>query len=324
MRTLCRAHARVFLMSALIALPAAASAQSTGSSAGLVTDATSGVLPGVNVEAASPALIEKVRSSVTDGQGRYLIEALPPGTYTVTFTLTGFRTVVRQGIQLSTGFTATVNAEVAVGAVEETVTVSGASPLVDVQNVRNQAVLQRELLDTLPTNKSMHGFAALTVGLTSTASFGKYDVGGNKTDSYGFVTIHGLDPNDGRMLYNGMTFNNMVGFGGGPSKQFFVNQMDVQEVVLETAGIGAEAVSGGVQLNVVPKTGGNAFAGVSNIEYSDGGLQNNNLTDTLRARGLSNVTELKKVYDYGGGFGGPIKRDKLWFYTSHRWWGSQE
>jgi hypothetical protein len=324
MRTLDRLHARVFLMSALIVLPAAASAQSTGNIAGLVTDTTSSVLPGVNVEAASPALIEKVRSTVTDGQGRYLIEALPPGTYTVTFTLTGFRTVVRQGIQLSTGFTATVNAEVSVGSVEETVTVSGASPLVDVQNVRTQAVLQRELLDTLPTNKSMHGFAALTVGLNSTASFGKYDVGGNKTDSYGFVTIHGLDANDGRMLYNGMTFNNMVGLGGGPSKQFFVNQMDVQEIVLETGGIAADTETGGVQLNVVPKTGGNAFAGLGNIEYTNGGLQSNNLTDTLRARGLSTVTELKKVYDYGGGFGGPIKRDKLWFYTSHRWWGSQE
>ena len=192
---------------ALLLLPVAAWAQaSSGAIGGTVRDASGGVLPGVTVEASSPALIEKVRTAVTDSQGLYQIVDLRPGPYTVSFTLPGFSTLRREGVDIGAGFTATVNAEVAVGSVEETVTVSGASPVVDVQNVRNQAVLQRELLDTLPTNKSMHGFAALTVGLTSTASFGKYDVGGNKTDSYGFVTIHGLDANDGRMLYNGMTF----------------------------------------------------------------------------------------------------------------------
>jgi carboxypeptidase family protein len=315
---------QVVVAGTLLLLPSAALAQSTGSITGLITDTTGAVLPGVTVESASPALIERLRTAATDAQGRYLIEALPPGTYKITFTIPGFRTVVREGIQLTTGFTATVSAELAVGSVEETVTVSGASPLVDVQNVRTQNVLQREVLDALPTNKSMHGFAALTVGLQSTASYGKYDVGGSKTDSYGFVTIHGLDQNDGRMLYNGMTFNNMVGLGGGASKQFFVNQIDVQEVVLETSGIGAETETGGVQLNVVPKTGGNLFAGMANVDYTNGGLQSNNLSDTLKARGLTTTSELKKVYDYGGGFGGPIRKDRLWFYTAHRWWGSQE
>ena len=189
---------------------------------------------------------------------------------------------------------------------------------------RTQAVLQRELLDTLPTNKSMHGFAALTVGLTSTASFGKYDVGGNKTDSYGFVTIHGLDPNDGRMLYNGMTFNNMVGFGGGRE----------QAVLRQSDGCAGSCSRDGrhrgrgrdrrcpVERGAEDRR--QCLRGSRQFRVSDGALQSDNLSDTLRARGLSNVTELKKVYDYGGGVGGPIKRDKLWFYTSHRWWGSQE
>jgi hypothetical protein len=305
-------------------LPGAARAQSTGNIAGLVTDATGAILPGVTVETASPALIEKTRSVATDGQGRYLVEALPPGTYTVTFTISGFRTVRREGIQLTTGFTANVNAELSVGAVEETVTVAGATPLVDVQNVRTQNVLQREVLDTLPTNKSMHGYASLTVGLKNEALFGKYDVGGNKTDSYGFVGMHGLTAEDGRVLYNGMTFNNMVGLGGGRSKQFFVNTMDVQEIQLEMGGMTAENDTGGVHMNVIPKSGGNTFAGGGNFEFSNGSLQSNNLSDALKARNLTTVTELKKVYDYGGGYGGPIKKDKLWFYTSHRWWGSQE
>lgn len=312
-----RVLSAVVMVGALL-LPSAASAQSTGNIAGLVSDASGAVLPGVTIETASPALIERTRTATTDAQGRYLVEALPAGTYTVTFAIPGFRTVVREGIQLSTGFTATVNAELAVGSVEETVTVTGASPLVDVQNVRTQNVLQREVLDTLPTNKSMHGFASLTVGLKNEALFGKYDVGGNKTDSYGFIAVHGFSAEDGHMLYNGMPFNNQVGLGGGRSKQFFVNQMDVQEIQLEMGGMSADMDNAGVQMNVIPKTGGNIFAGQGNFEFANSDLQANNLSDELRARGLSTVTQLKKVYDYGAGFGGPIKRDKLWFYTSHR------
>ncbi len=312
----------VVIVGALL-LPSAASAQSTGNIAGVVNDATGAIVPGVTVEATSPALIV-ARTVTTDGQGRYLVEALPAGTYKITFTLAGFRSVIREGIQLSTGFTASVNVELAVGSVAETVTVSGASPIVDVQNVRTQNVLPSEVLETLPTNKSMHGFASLTVGLKNEALFGKYDVGGNKTDSYGFLGVHGLTAEDGRVLQNGMTFNNMVGLGGGRSKQFFVNQMDVQEIQLEMGGMAADAETAGVQMNVIPKSGGNTFAGVANFDFTNGDLQANNLSDDLKARGLTTVTKLNKVYDYGGGFGGPIKRDKLWFYTAHRWWGSQE
>ena len=198
-------------LSGVLLLPAAAWAQSptTGAIAGVVRDSTGAVLPGVTVEAASPALIEKVRTVISDGEGRYQIVDLRPGAYTVTFTLTGFNTVRREGIELNAGFTASINGDMRVGALEETVTVTGASPVVDTQNVRTQSVLQREVLDTLPTNKSIQGFASLVVGMTNAASsgttFGRYDVGGNKTDAYSGVTIHGLRMGDGRMLYNGMS-----------------------------------------------------------------------------------------------------------------------
>ena len=147
-----------------LVVPTLTQAQRPGSIAGVVRDATGAVLPGVSVEAASPALIEKVRSVVTDDQGRYQVVELRPGTYTVTFTLPGFTSVKREGIELTTGFTATVNAELGVGSLEETVTVSGASPVIDTQNVRAQTVLTREVLDALPVRPTTQGFAAVTLG----------------------------------------------------------------------------------------------------------------------------------------------------------------
>src|SRR5919108_271974 len=135
----------------VLALPAVGSAQQASGIAGVVRDTTGAVLPGVTVEAASPALIEKARTAVTDNEGRYNVVDLRPGTYLVTFTLAGFNTLKREGIELTSGFTATVNADMRVGALEETVTVTGASPLVDVQNVRQQTVVTDELVKTLPT-----------------------------------------------------------------------------------------------------------------------------------------------------------------------------
>ena len=310
-----------------VLLPGRAHGQSanTGAIAGVVRDTTGAVLPGVTVEAASPALIEKVRSVVTDHEGQYKILELRPGNYTVTFSLTGFSNVRREGIELTTGFTATVNADMRIGSLEETITVSGASPVVDTQNVRTQNVLSRDELDTLPSAKSVPALGALTVGVSPTGTGGSgQDVGGNKGEQYAGLVVHGSRQQDGRFLYDGMRFNMTVTDGGGASKHYFVNQNDVQEIVLETAGIAAESDTGGVIVNVVPKSGGNTFAGNFTLTGVNDKFQSSNMTDSLRARGLTNTAEVKQIYDVGGGVGGPLKKDKLWFYTAHRWWGSQE
>ena len=136
----------------LVLMPAIASAQATGM-AGIVRDTTGAVLPGVTVEAASPVLIERVRTVATDNEGQYKIIDLRPGQYKVTFTLPGFATVVRDGIDLPAGFTATVSVEMKVGAVEESVTVSGQASTVDVQSVREQTVLSNNTLDGLPSQR---------------------------------------------------------------------------------------------------------------------------------------------------------------------------
>jgi hypothetical protein len=164
-----------------VLLLATAPAARSQTIAGTVKDASGAVMPGVTVEAASPALIEKVRAVVSDGSGQYKIVDLRLGTYAVTFTLPGFATVVRQGIELTTDFTANVNAELKVGAMEETITVSGASPLVDVQSVSTQRVLTRDVIDALPTGHNIQAAAVLIPGVTSSggATSGGRDVGGN-------------------------------------------------------------------------------------------------------------------------------------------------
>src|SRR5262249_50829202 len=150
--------------------PALAQTAVAGSIAGTVKDTTGAVLPGVTVEAASPVLIEKIRTVATDDQGNYKVVDLRPGIYTVTFSISGFGTFKREGLEVATGVTSTANAEMKVGAVEETVTVTGATSIVDVQNVRSQTVLKREVLDQTPTAKTLTGFASLTVGVKVTGS----------------------------------------------------------------------------------------------------------------------------------------------------------
>src|SRR5262249_29154129 len=173
--------------------PSAVSAQ-TGSSAiaGVVKDATGAVLPGVTVEAASPALIEKVRSAVTDDRGDYKIVDLRPGTYSVTFTLTGFSTVKREGIELVSGFTATVNGDMKVGSVSETITVTGATPVVDIQNSRAQQVLRTEVLEALPSGqRDLTQIVSLTLGATPSSGATRIDVGGTSGEMSTGITIHG-------------------------------------------------------------------------------------------------------------------------------------
>jgi hypothetical protein len=307
-------------------LPHAATSQSvtTGSIAGVVRDMTGAVLPGVTVEAASPALIEKTRTAVTYQQGNYKIVDLRPGVYSVGFGLTGFSSVRREGIELTTGFTATVNAEMRVGSVEETITVSGASPVVDTQNIRTQSVFSRETLDALPTLKSLQGYAALTLG-ANFSSAADQDVGGSRGEfpgSGGFI-VHNSRAADNRMTIDGMLFSSLIGELAAANKGQFINQLMVEETAIQTSGGSAEYQTGGVYMNIVPKSGGNAFATTFAVNGTGGDLQSSNLNDELRARGVSTPPNVKKIYDVGGATGGPLRKDRLWFITAHRWWGTQ-
>ena len=317
---------RIAVLSActtFVGLPSLALAQSgtTGAIAGEVKDATGAVLPGVTVEAASPALIEKMRTVVTDASGRYQIVDLRPGVYTVTFQLPGFSTVRREGLELNTGFTATVNADMRVGGVEETITVSGASPVVDITNTRQQSVLTREVLDALPTSKSVQALAAVTLGALTTGALGGGEAGGSKGEPvFGFAQIHGSQ--NGIRTLDGMKLSSAYNVSLAARNQF--NQMMVQEIVMETSAAAAESESSGLNSNMVPKDGGNQFHWSFNVEGTNNSLQSDNLNDDLRARGLTSSSQVQKIYDVGFGIGGPIKQDKLWFYSAGRGWGSVE
>jgi hypothetical protein len=271
------------------------------------------VLPGVTVEASSPALIEKVRTVVSDGEGRYNIIDLRPGTYSVTFTLPGFRTFRRDGIELTAGFTATVGADMSVGAVEEAITVTGAAPLVDTSNTRKQTVVSSDLLNVLPSSvKNLNSLVTLTPGFRGNEGF---DITGGYTGSVG-GTYHGKTGTN--VGFDGMQIAHATGGQG-----YNQNQETVQETVLSTSGIGADTNADGVTINMVPKEGGNTFSGSLNGLFSGSGLQSDNLDDELRARGLATVTSVDYIFDSGGTLGGPIKKDRLWFFTSLRWWGNQ-
>ena len=280
----------VLLALAILGLgPRVTLGQSGSSIAGVVKDSSGAVLPGVTVEASSPALIERARTVVTDGAGQYKVVNLVPGVYTVTFTLAGFNTVIREGIELTASFTATVNGDMRVGTVQETVTVSGETPTVDIQNVVQEKVMTRDILNAIPAGmKSTGQIGVLIPGVTSTSQ----DVGGTAFSAVG-LAIHGSRLNEQAALYDGMNFNNGQGRGG----QFIAivtNDATVQEMAIETAGLSAESEASGVRINLVPRDGGNTFKGVVLGNYADHNLQSDNLSDGLKARGLTSSTTVKR------------------------------
>src|SRR5262249_44921378 len=282
--------------------------------AGVVRDPSGAVMPGVTVEAASPALIEKVRSVVSDAEGQYKIIDLRPGTYTVTFTLQGFSTVKREGIEISAGFTATINADLRVGGLEETITVSGHSPVVDTQNVVQQKVITREILDSVPSSRS--NYAALTPGASRSTDVG----GSNGTDSGSTFTIHGSRGGDVRRLIDGMRWNSMEAANAGTG--FYFDPTGAEEIAIQLGGNSSEFELGGVQVNLIPKAGGNKYSGYFYAGYTDNGLNATSVPADLKARGLPTIGAVDNIYDYSGSLGGPIKQDRLWFFTAQRWWGN--
>ena len=309
----------VCLLASVLAFPPAVAVAQQGGVGGVVRDPTGGVLPGVTVEAASPALIERVRTTVTGSAGRYQITNLRPGTYVLTFTLPGFSTLLREGVELTSGFTATVNAELTVGAVEESVTVTGAAPLIDVQNVLAQTVLRPEVLTSMPIGRDLSGYASLTVGLrTGGVSSASPDVGGTVGVGNISLATHGSRDTDMHLLYDGVNTQNWTQDGGGQGRQMFYNVAYVDEVVLNKSSASADAETGGVTLNVIPRDGGNQFSGLFGFDGTTSDLQSGNVDDELRAQGLRDLPGLDYLYDLNGGVGGPIVQDKLWFYAAAR------
>jgi len=300
-------------------MPSAAFAQA--SITGVVKDASGAVLPGVTVEASSPALIEKARSVVTDGSGQYRIVTLPPGVYAVTFTLSGFSTVRREGIELRGTFTAAVDADLRVGAVTETVTVTGETPLVDVQSATQQRVLGSEVVDAIPTSRMPSSLVELIPGITVTQGagnwygLGAHDVGGSVGDIVGIFAIHGGTFQDSRMTINGLS----TGWGNEAFETGYTPNMSaIQETVVDTAA-SVENEVGGVRTNIIPKDGGNVFAGTVFGSFTNEHLTTNNIDDDLRSRGLPHANSVKSNGDFNPGFGGPIRRDKVWFYAAARY-----
>lgn len=285
--------------------------------AGVARDASGAVLPGVTVEAASPSLIERSRVVYTDGQGQYRAIALAPGTYTVTFTLPGFNTVVREGIVLTAAFTATVDATLNVGSLSETVTVSGQTPLVDIQATTQRRALTAELLNELPTGRSFQNLAILVPGVQMPLVYS--DVGGSDGARWQTMTVHGSRDDQMPLLMNGMPFNNMNNSGGGYNHTLAINTGTVQEMTITTSGSTSEVKTSGVVANTVAKEGGNRFSGYFYSDFSTGSLQGSNLDDELRSRGLRSVDRIKQLTELNPTIGGPILKDRLWFYGGYRY-----
>ncbi|HXH24690.1 MAG TPA: carboxypeptidase-like regulatory domain-containing protein, partial [Vicinamibacterales bacterium] len=300
-----------------------ATARAQASITGTVRDSSGAVLPGVTVEASSPALIERVRSVVTDGGGQYRIVDLRPGLYAVTFTLQGFATVRREGIELTGDFTATVNVEMRVGALEETVTVTGESPIVDVQRTTQQRVFSHEVIDTLPVGRSHINLVVLVPGLSASqpGRGALADVGGTNNLQNTIFVIHGSRQSDTRLQFDGVRVGNIL--SEGQFSNWVPDTSSTQEITVDYAAVSAEQPFGGLRINIVPREGGNTFRGTMFATGVNSAWQGDNLTPELEARGLPEPNRMKRAYDINPSLGGPIFLDRLWFYSSARWQENQ-
>ena len=231
----------------------------------------------------SPAIIEKVRTAVTDGSGQYRITELRPGAYTVTFTLAGFNVVKRDGINLTGAFTASVDVEMRVGALEETITVTGEAPIVDVQSTTRQRVMDQEIIGTLPTGRNMFNLGVLIPGISiSTGGLASQDVGGALGPETRALVAHGGQTEDQRFMMNGVSLSSMIGGGWGGGA--IPNATGVQEMVFDTASVNADLPTGGVRINFIAREGGNQYHGSLFGNFANGAMQTTNVDAELLAR----------------------------------------
>ena len=282
--------------------------------AGSVRDSSGAVMPGVFVEASSPALIEKTRSTVTDGKGRYRIEDLRPGAYAVRFTLAGWRPFQRGGVDLMGSFTATVDATLSLGPLTDTVTVIGEPSVVDVHTAKHEVTLSGEDIRSIPTVRSYNALLALVPGVVTTSND---TITGPASTSF---PIHGGRQNEGRLLLDGLNVGS-PGVGNSATN-YVVDTGRAEEVTFLTSGALGEVETAGLVMNIVPKSGGNTVHGSVFASGTGGWLQSDNLTQALRDQGVSAAPPLTKVYDFSGTLGGPIRTDRAWYFVNAHTGGS--
>lgn len=299
----------------VLPLFASAPAFAQASINGIVRDTSGAVLPGVTVEAASPALIEKVRTVVTDGTGQYAIVDLRSGTYTVTFTLPGFNTVRREGIELGGSFSATINAELRVGSLEETITVTGETPVVDVRTARTQQTMDKDIIDSIPSGRQYFSLTTLVPALNVQGN----DVGGASGPVFSVFQVHGGRRNEGQVRVEGLN----AGFQGMGVSFYVPDVGNAQEVTFSLSGGLGEAETGGPQMNIIPRQGGNTFNGSFFVNGANEAMQGDNFSQEIRDAGLGAPNKLQKLWDANAAVGGPIKRDRLWFYWTFRHQGNR-
>jgi hypothetical protein len=296
-----------------VVVPAMAYAQA--SITGVVRDSSGAVLPGVSVEASSPALIEGTKSVVTDATGQYRIVDLRPGVYAVTFSLQGFSTFKRDGIELTATFVATVSADLKVGAVAETITVSGETPVVDVQSSQAVRTIDNEVLAGIPSSRT---YAAVTVLMPGINAQGA-DVGGVSGNAFSVFQAHGGRRNEGQIQVNGLS----AGWQGMGVSGYVPEVSSAQEISMQVTGGLGEASTGGPQMNLIPREGGNSFRGTMFTNYAGNGWQGSNLSAEQQTLGLREINKLVKTWDVNPMFGGPIKRERLWFFLTARSFGTK-
>jgi hypothetical protein len=304
-----RGSQRSLLIAALVwLLPSVVFAQA--SLTGTVRDASGSVLPGVTVEAASPALIEKTRTVVTDGNGVYRIIELNPGTYSVTYTLPGFGTVKRDGIQLAGTQVITLPIVLTLGNLQETITVTGETPVVDVQSVRREVVLDSETIQTIPATRAVGSLLNAMPGVTVDNN------GLAATPTMTFFSARGGATNEGRMAVNGMTV--AAAFNGGGVSSYILDSVNVDEVSLTVSGGLGESDTGGPVMNLVPRSGGNSFRGQAFVNNAGEWSKGNNLDDELRAANINEPPGIISAYDASVSYGGPIMRRRSMAWSRMR------
>jgi carboxypeptidase family protein len=307
-----RSGVKVVLSAALLLLLTSSAAYAQATIAGVVRDSSGALLPGVTVEATSPSLTEKIRTVVSDATGQYRIVTLPPGSYTVTFSLTGFKTIKREDVMVSGSGVIPINAELSVGALQETITVSGASPVVDTQTTRREVVVNQETINALPITRNYGGVLYATPGLTVQPGVNNNAL----MPGMSLFSAHGGISTEGRVFVDGVSVNGP--FGQNSVTQFAFDVANAQEMqVLVGGGLG-ESETGGPIANIIPKSGGNRLAGNFFISGTTSTFQGNNVNDTLRNQGIANPPTVRKNWDGSAGAGGPLLQDRLWFFGNFR------